>query len=390
MAWAWWSADPPGAVGIPVGSDEPALGDGDLHVELVGHGAGRLDLVRVEREDVVFPHEPRRGRLQALLGVAHERAVAQDECQVAPHTILLVALLARAVDRDAEDRQPRSDEALGRRLVEPQAEVRAEERGDAALVRVADHLVDVLHQQRLAPVAELDLPQRVAQLVEQPPVVLHRHAGLGAAGLTQPGEACRAAQVADVPWLDRELDGQRRKPGRESSVGPPGAVQVHEALRSDLGAGVVRQVEQAPRGVGETPQLQLERRGRPPPHRTQHPLPGACPRRYRRRGFGHGKDRTAKCVGAKGSASAGRLGVSALLAERCHGVLAAARQVGGVRVHACPDLLPVPDRLGAEPPDVLAARAPIEARSSRAAPTAFPPLGDGLLARSGVSPWHAL
>src|SRR4029077_239829 len=100
----------------------------------------------------------------------------------------------------------------------------------------------------------------VAQLVEQPPVMLHRHAGLGAAGLTQPGEACRAAQVADVPWLDRELDGQRRKPGREPSVGPPGAVEVHEALRSDLGAGVVRYVEQAPRGVGETSQLQLERR----------------------------------------------------------------------------------------------------------------------------------
>ena len=109
------------------------------------------------------------------------------------------------------------------------SEVGAHRGRQPAQVGVGDHRVDVLGEQRLAPVVELDLEHVRPDLVEQPAVELERHVRARAARLADAGEARRAAQVADVGRLERQLDRIRPQARaaevvlepRQGEIGPP-------------------------------------------------------------------------------------------------------------------------------------------------------------------------
>ena len=105
-----------------------------------------------------------------MFGVSDEAAVAKDEVELAVYAVLLVDLLPRTVDRHAEDFQPGADQRLRAPGVERYAEVGAENRRDSSCGRLRDHRDELLVEQWLAPVVELDLPQRIAELGEDPAV----------------------------------------------------------------------------------------------------------------------------------------------------------------------------------------------------------------------------
>src|SRR5262249_3892242 len=143
----------------------------------------------------------------------HEAAVPEHHVEHAADAILLVRLLPRTVDRYAEDVQTGRDERLGALRVERNAEVGADLRRDSAPPGVRDHRHRLAVQERLTPVVQLDLPEVVAQLVEESPVEIARHRTARPSDLTRPREAMRAREVAGTGRLHAELHGIAPQPG---------------------------------------------------------------------------------------------------------------------------------------------------------------------------------
>src|SRR5262249_26239959 len=197
------------------------------------------------REDVERPDHLGRLRSQLPLRLEDEPAVAQHGVELAVDAILLVGLLPRAVERDAENGEARAHELLGLLGIEGHAEVRADQARDTARGGLRDHRVDVPAEERLAPVAELDPPQVGRELIEHLGVELRRDVPASAPLLAVAREAGGAAEGADVPPLDHQLDRISAQARAQLAVLPPVQREVEHAPRRHARALVARMLEEA-------------------------------------------------------------------------------------------------------------------------------------------------
>jgi len=179
-----------------------------------------------------------------------QATVLENPVELATHTVLLVRLLMRAVDRHAHDLQPGADEVLGSCGIERQAEVRAQARGQALRGRLGDHREQVVVQERLAPVVELDLPEPIAQLGQEAAIETQRQRCRGAADLTGAREAVGTLQVTGARRFDAQPCGHTARNGLDPVVLPGQKPQVAQAPPGGPGALEQGRARELPRQVG--------------------------------------------------------------------------------------------------------------------------------------------